>query len=185
MAVQTALIESLEGRQLLSAAFYVQKNLVSDSAATPAAHHDANLKNPWGLAATSNGPWWVSNNGTGTSTAYMGDGTSMGYTVMIPGSDGVAGHATPTGIVANSTNGFVITKGANSAPAEYVFVGEDGVISAWNIGVDANNAISMFKASDGAIYKGDTMGVSGGNTFLYAADFHNGKIDVFDNTFGK
>ncbi len=186
MAVQTALMESLEGRQLLSAAFYVQKNLVSDSAATPAAHHDANLKNPWGLAATSNGPWWVSNNGTGTSTAYMGDGTSMGYTVMIPGSDGVAGHGTPTGIVANSTNGFVITKGANSAPAEYVFVGEDGVISAWNIGVDANNAIlKVNDSASGAIYKGVTMGVSGGNTFLYAADFHNGTINVFDNTFAK
>jgi len=115
----------------------------------------------------------------------MGNGTSIGYTVKIPGADGVAGHGAPTGIVANETNGFVITKGASSAPAEYVFVGEDGVISGWNIGVDANNAISMGTAADGAIYKGVTMGVSSGNTFLYAADFHNGKIDVFNNSFVK
>src|SRR4051812_27023664 len=184
MVVQTALMESLEGRQLLSAAFYVQKNLVSDTSTTAAAHHDANLKNPWGLAAVPNGPWWLGNNGTGTSTAYTSDGNSIGYTVMIPGSDGVAGHGTPTGIVANTTNGFVITKGGNSAPAEYVFVGEDGVISGWNIGVDAGNAISMVNNSgSGAIYKGVTMGVANGSNMLYAADFHNGKIDVFDNTF--
>src|SRR5947208_6047809 len=124
MAVQIALMESLENRQLLSVPFFIQKNLVSDTSATPAAHHDPNLVNPWGIAATSNGPWWVANNHTGTSTAYDGNGNSIGYTVMIPGSDGVAGHGEPTGIVANSTNGFVINKGANSMPAEYVFVGE-------------------------------------------------------------
>jgi len=185
MSGEFALMESLENRQLLSVPFFNQTNLVSDVASIPAAHHDANLKNPWGIAANGSGPWWVANNGTGTSTAYTGNGSSIGYTVMIPGSDGVAGHGRPTGIVANRTNGFVITKGASSQPAEYVFVGEDGVISGWNIGVDANNAISMVTASNGAIYKGVTMGVSGGNTMLYAADFHNGAIDVFDNTFTK
>src|SRR5437762_12204617 len=185
MAVQTALMESLEDRQLLSVPFFNQINLVSDTSATPAAHHDANLKNPWGIAATSNGPWWVANNHTGTSTAYMGNGTSIGYTVQIPGADGVAGHGKATGIVANETNGFVITKGTTSMPAEYVFVGEDGVISGWNIGVDAANAISMSTSTNGAIYKGVTMGVSGGNTMLYAADFHNDAIDVFSNTFTK
>ena len=184
MAVEFAL-ESLESRQLLSVPFFIQKNLVSDTAATPATHHDANLVNPWGIAAVPNGPWWVANNHTGTSTAYTGDGTSIGYTVMIPGADGVAGHGAPTGIVANTTNGFVITKGASSSAAEYVFVGEDGVISGWNINVDQANAISMAHASDGAIYKGAAMGKSGGNTFLYAADFHNGKIDVYDSTFAK
>jgi uncharacterized protein (TIGR03118 family) len=186
MTVEIALMESLENRQLLSVPFFMQTNLVSDTSATPAAHHDANLVNPWGLAATSNGPWWVANNGTGTSTAYTGDGSSIGYTVRIPGADGVAGHGTPTGIVANETNGFVISKGASSMPAEYVFVGEDGVISGWNIGVDASNAIAMVNnPADGAIYKGVTMGVMNGNTFLYAADFHNGKINVFDNAFAK
>jgi uncharacterized protein (TIGR03118 family) len=115
----------------------------------------------------------------------MANGTSIGYTVKIPGADGVAGHGRPTGIAGNATNGFVITKGASSAPAEYVFVGEDGVISGWNIGVDAANAISMNTAGDGAIYKGAAMGVSGGNTFLYVADFHNGAIKVFDNTFAS
>src|SRR3954468_14958219 len=133
MSGEFALMESLEHRQLLSVPFYIQTNLVSDSASVPAARHDANLKNPWGLAAVGSGPWWVANNGTGTSTAYNATGVSIGYTVMIPGADGVAGHGRPTGIAGNDTNGFVITKGASSGPAEYVFVGEDGVISGWNI----------------------------------------------------
>ena len=183
MAVEFALMESLENRQLLAVAFFHQSNLVSDVSSIGALHHDANLNNPWGLAAVSNGPWWVANNGSGTTTAYNGSGTSIAYTVKIPGSDGVAGHGRPTGIVANETSGFVITKGASSQPAEYVFVGEDGVISGWNINVDQTNAISMFTAADGAIYKGVTTGVNNGSTMLYAADFHNNKIDVFDNTF--
>jgi hypothetical protein len=85
MFVQTALKESLEDRQLLSVPFFNQTNLVSDTSSIGASHHDANLKNPWGLAAVGNGPWWVANNGTGTTTAYMANGTSIGYTVKIPG----------------------------------------------------------------------------------------------------
>ncbi len=190
MTLETPVMESLECRQFLSAAahaqFFAQKNLVSDTAATPAGHHDVNLVNPWGVAASPSGPWWVANNGSGTSTAYTGDGNSIGYTVMIPGADGVAGHGNPTGIVFNNTNGFQITKGAATAPSEYVFVNEDGVISAWNISVDASNAIKVAdNSADGAIYKGVTMGVADGNTFLYAADFHNGVINIFNSSFGK
>jgi uncharacterized protein (TIGR03118 family) len=183
-------MESLECRQFLSAAahaqFFVQKNLVSDTVATSAPRHDLNLVNPWGLAASADGPWWVANNGTGTSTAYTANGASIGYTVKIPGADGVAGHGNPTGIVFNNTTGFEITKGAATAPSEYIFVNEDGVISGWNISVDPVNAITVADNSpDGAIYKGVTMGVANGNTFLYAADFHNGVINIFDSTFGK
>ena len=189
MLADTSFIEALEGRQLMAASphasFYLQTNLVSDTAATPASHHDANLVNPWGLAAQGNGPWWVANNGTGTSTAYTANGTSIGYTVMIPGADGVAGHGNPTGIVANNTSGFVITKGTSHGPAEYVFVNEDGVISGWSPTVDFNNAIEAVPAASGAVYKGVTMGVADGQILLYAADFHNGVINIFNSVFQK
>src|SRR4051812_48120217 len=108
MVAERALMELLEDRQLFSVPFFIQTNLVSDTASLPASHHDANLKNAWGLAAVGSGPWWVANNGTGTSTAYNATGVSIGYTVMIPGADGVAGHGRPTGIAGNDTNGFVI-----------------------------------------------------------------------------
>jgi len=141
--------------------------------------------NPWGIAAQGDGPWWVANNGTGTSTAYRANGTSLGYTVKIPGADGINGHGNPTGIVANNTNGFAVTKGAQTGATEYIFVNEDGVISGWSPTVDFNNAIAAVPASGGAVYKGVTMGVADGQNLLYAADFHNGVVNIFNSTFGK
>src|SRR6266481_7601889 len=61
---------------LTQAQHYKQTNLVSDlpSISTPNPP-DPNLKNPWGLTRSPGGsPWWVSNNGTGTSTLYTGTG---------------------------------------------------------------------------------------------------------------
>ena len=127
----------------------------------------------------------MANNGTGTSTAYTANGNSLGYTVKIPGADGINGHGNPTGIVANNTSGFVVTKNAQSGPPEYMFVNEDGVISGWSPTIDFNNAIMAVPATGGAVYKGVTMGVADGQSRLYAADFHNGVINVFDSTFAK
>src|SRR5262249_43649912 len=42
-----------------------------------------------------------------------------------------------------------------------------------------------FQATDGAIYTGLAIGNVGNAHFLYAADFHNGKIDVIDGQFHK
>jgi uncharacterized protein (TIGR03118 family) len=38
-------------------------------------------------------------------------------------------------------------------------------------------------ASDGASYKGLAIASSGGNPYLYAADFHNAKVDVYNGSF--
>src|SRR5439155_128818 len=53
--------------------FYQQTNLVSDIAGV-ALFTDKNLVNPWGLSHPPKGPWWVSDNGTGLSTLYNGNG---------------------------------------------------------------------------------------------------------------
>jgi uncharacterized protein (TIGR03118 family) len=37
----------------------------------------------------------------------------------------------------------------------------------------------------GAVYKGLALAAMNGGNFLYATDFHNNKIDVFDSTFTK
>jgi uncharacterized protein (TIGR03118 family) len=44
--------------------------------------------------------------------------------------------------------------------------------------------VAADRSSVNAIYKGLAMGSSGGNDFLYATDFHNGRIDVFNSSFG-
>ena len=63
---------------------YVVTNLVSDSAAVPAAAHDASLVNGWGLTASSSSPWWVADNGTDVSTLYNGNtGAKVPLTVAV------------------------------------------------------------------------------------------------------
>src|SRR2546430_7592966 len=79
---------------------YSWTNFQSDIAGV-AAHVDPNLVNPWGMAASSGGTIWVSNNGTGTSTLYNQDGTARSLIVTIPTSARNKGTGNPTGVVFN------------------------------------------------------------------------------------
>ena len=77
---------------------YKQVNLVSDIEGL-AAVTDPNLVNPWGVAFSSTSPFWVSDNGTGVSTLYNGEGTPVPLIVTIPPPSGSTGTSTPTGTV--------------------------------------------------------------------------------------
>jgi len=149
---------------------YVVQNLVSDQPGV-AAKLDARLVNAWGLDARPTSPWWVADNETDVSTIYQADGTSPALTVAIPG-------GAPTGLVANPGSAFVVTEGANSGTAFFLFDTENGVIAGWNPGVDLTNAVAAV-TTPGADYKG--LAVAGDR--LYAADFSNARVDVFDGTF--
>jgi uncharacterized protein (TIGR03118 family) len=167
------------GGGVADAQHFQQTNLVSDQPGM-AAMTDANLVNAWGLTRSSTSPWWVANNGTGTSTLYDGAGVARSLVVTIPsamtGATGV-----PTGTVFNGTTDFALTPGN---PARFLFVTEDGTISGWNPAVDATHAV--VKASDpGAVYKGAAIATVGGAHFLYVADFARRRIDVFDTSFHK
>jgi uncharacterized protein (TIGR03118 family) len=154
---------------------YQVRNLVSDGA-VPAAHPDTNLVNGWGIAFSATGPVWVADNGTGKSTLYDGDGNPFALVVSIPTASG-SGQGTPTGIVFNGSSDFMV----NGAPARFLFATQDGAIAAWSGGASA--AIATVSTT-GAVYTGITIAGNGGsNNLLYAADFLNGKIDVFDSTF--
>jgi hypothetical protein len=50
---------------------YVGTNLVSDVSGL-APFTDSNLKNPWGLASSTSGPFWVADQATGVATVYNG-----------------------------------------------------------------------------------------------------------------
>jgi uncharacterized protein (TIGR03118 family) len=160
---------------------YSWENLQSDIHGV-AEHTDPNLVNPWGMAASSNGTIWVSDNGTGVSTLYNQAGIAQSLIVNIPGKDDHK-PGTPTGVVFNSTPFFKVTKNGNSQPALFIFVNEDGVISGWNPALDQTNAIIAVKAKGDTVYKGVTMGVANGHNFLFATDFHNNQVDVYDENF--
>lgn len=159
--------------------FYVVKNLTSDGMTTP--HTDANLVNGWGLAAAPGSPWWVANNGTDTSTLYLATGAPLGFLVVsVPGG--------PTGIVFNGGTHFVMTKGRKSAPAAFMFATEEGKIWGWSATVPgpiiSKDAMVVVDSSvGGAVYKGLAIATGPGGDFIYAADFHNGRVDVFDGEF--
>jgi uncharacterized protein (TIGR03118 family) len=162
---------------------YEQHNLVSDGA-VHADFTDANLVNAWGIAFNPTGVDWVADNGTGVSTLYDGNGAAVPLVVQIPTAANNQGGANPTGIVFNGTKDFVISQGGVSASAIFIFASEDGSISAWALTVDATHALQKVDNSkSGAVYKGLALGADGTGSLLYAADFHNNKIDVFDGGF--
>lgn len=147
-------------------------DLVSDSLAS-APTTDASLVNGWGLSAGPTTPWWVSNNATNTSTLYNGSGAKQALTVAVPGG--------PTGTVFNgAATDFVISQSGKSAAARFLFATEAGTILGWSPAVNGTTAIpGVDRSSSGAIYKGLTTTADR----LYATDFHNGRVDVFDASF--
>jgi len=154
---------------------FEQVNLVGDNDEYSPAHIDANLVNGWGISFPTSGPAWVSAEGTGKSVIYSGVGIAAGISpVSIPGAGtSTVGH--PTGQVFNgSTTDFKLP---NGNPARFIFAGADGVISGWNGG---NAAIKKIDDSPDASYLGLALAADGSDHFLYAANFAEGKIDVYD-----
>lgn len=151
---------------------YKKRNLVSDIDGV-ARITDPNLVNPWGLAFGPATPAWVSDNGADVSTLYTG-GVRKSIPVTLPLVVGIPGGA-PTGVVFNATGGFKV----NGAPAHFIFDSEAGTITAWNAGTQA---VTEATTPD-AVYKGLAIATKGGTTRLYAANFHTGKIDVFNDSF--
>ena len=153
-----------------SAQFSVTNLVTDDQTANAAQITDAGLVNAWGMSYSPTSPIWVSANGTGLANLYAVNPatqvtTKQGLTVTIPG-DG-----TVTGQVFNS----------NSAAAFggdlFLFVSEDGTISGWR-GALGTAAETLQVGSTANVYKGVAFGTSGGNSYLYAANFRTGAIDV-------
>ncbi len=170
---------------------YTQTNLVSDTAGA-AAIPDSSLVNPWGLSRSSTSPWWVANNGTGTSTLYTGAGQIVpingnGIVTIPPPKNAPAGTISkPTGTVFNGSSDFVLPA-PNGKPAVFIFATEDGTISGWNGGPSAFLAVdnSDNGSGNGAIYKGATTANLNGKRFLYVTNFHSGRVEVYDTNFTR
>jgi uncharacterized protein (TIGR03118 family) len=153
---------------------YTVHALVSDGPSVPAPATDANLVNGWGLSAGPTTPWWAANNGTNTSTLYNGVGSKTALTVAVAGG--------PTGTVFNGNAAdFVISQSGKSGAARFLFATEAGTVVGWSPAVNGTTAVTgADRSSAGAIYKG----LATANDRLYATDFHNARVDVFDASFG-
>ena len=154
---------------------YKQANLVSDT--NMATNTDANLKNPWGVAFFPGQPFWVADNNSGVSSLYDKTGKVFNPPFVVPPPAGSSNPATPTGIVANTVGGFKI----NGNSSIFIFDTEDGTVSGWYAGTSAILAVDNSKA--GAVYKGLALITNASGSFLLAANFNSGNIDVFDSNF--
>jgi uncharacterized protein (TIGR03118 family) len=158
---------------------YLVHNLVSDLPSM-ADYEDPNLVNPWGLATTASSPFWIGNNGTGTSTLYGTTGAPIALVVTVPTPAAATGGAV-SGVIANTAAGFPVATGKN---ASFIFCTEDGTVSGWNSSVNATGAIvTVNNSASNAVFKGCVIGGTSAAPVLYVADFHNGVVDMFDVNF--
>ncbi len=145
--------------------------LVSDQSGV-APNTDPNLVNAWGLTSGPTTPWWVADNGTDKSTLYRGsDGQPQALVVDV--------HNAPTGTVFNPTTGFALPSGG---AARFLFDTEEGKVLGWNP-AQGTNSVVVADLNDDAIYKGLAISDTSRGPRLYAADFHNARVDVFDGAF--
>ncbi len=177
-----AVAEGATAGAVTSSQVYVQANLVSDIPGV-ARITDPNLVNPWGVAAGPTTPVWIADNGTNVSTLYSG-GVAGSIPVTLPLVVSIPDGA-PTGLVFNATNDFVIHQGDVTAPAKFIFDSENGEIAAWTGTTPPTTTAQVEFSNPDAVYKGLAIASTGDGTFLYAADFHRGRIEVFNRHFAR
>jgi uncharacterized protein (TIGR03118 family) len=147
---------------------YAQTDLVSDQSGAMLLDH--NLKNAWGLAFGPSTPAWVANNGTDTATLYRGavNGSAITQLPLV-----VSVPSAPTGEVFNGGSGFMV----DGAPALFLFATEKGKILGWNM--STGTTAKVVGSARGAVFKG--LATTGDK--LYATDFKNARVDVWDSSF--
>jgi uncharacterized protein (TIGR03118 family) len=159
---------------------YTVKPLVSDQAGV-APTTDPKLVNAWGIAAGPKTPWWVANADSETSTLYDAAGTRLPLppngplVVSVPGG--------PTGTVFNGGTKFLVSNGTSMVPALFIFATESGTIRGWPsplplspLPLSTSTEVGVDRSKWGAVYKG--LAIAG--DWLYATDFVNGRVDIFD-----
>ena len=155
---------------------FEQVNLVANSDEYHPVTRDASLINAFGIAWSPNGIAWVNSVGGHVSELYTAEGAIVRPGVNIPSPTDPTGGL-PCGIVFAGGQGFQLGDGH----AVFLFSGFDGVISGWNGGDNA----TRLKNPPHASYTGLAIGTSGGNNFIYAANFGAGRIDVWDTSFTR
>jgi uncharacterized protein (TIGR03118 family) len=174
VALAGLLVVGLPASAALTNAYTVTP-LVSDEGGTgvlPAPH----VVNAWGLVAGPTTPWWIADNATDMSSVYSVTANSIPLEVSVPGG--------PTGLVFHNATtdptNFVLPTGGS---ARFIFASEDGVIRGWNGGPAAQ--VPTQDLVSHANYKGLAIGQTASGPHLYAADFHNGQVNVFDGSWHR
>ena len=171
---------------------------------------DTNLLDPWGIIIMGD-IVRVVNSGTGLITSYNLVGEQILPPINVFGP--VCNIAQPTGIACNcDCNSFIIVKGPLRASSSLIITTRDGTINGYNASIDPCNSILLIDSSaNNSVYTGIAVVNITSNLFLpknksrcattvdpnllvssiccrnniYAADFYNQRIDVFDGNLNK
>jgi len=158
--------------------FLVDNLITNNQAANPAQFQDPAAVNMWGISHSGGSPFWVSNNGTGTTTVYSVNpandhvtklNVGGGPVINVPG--GVTGQVFNTGAASGAFN-----------KDNFLFVGTDGTISGWHGGSTASDVLQAGSAANS--YTGVALATVGNSTYLYAANTKAGTIDVLNGSGG-
>jgi uncharacterized protein (TIGR03118 family) len=178
------MLERLEDRTVPSTGF-VETPLASNIPGL-APNRVRELTNPWGFFETPTGLFRVAANGSGQGILLNAQGQKSGADINIPAPAGSPSGttSTPNGVIDNTSADFVITVHGQSAPATLLFSTEDGTIAGWSPSLSQTRAvIAADESGSGAVYKSLEMGQAGGVNYIYATNFHNATVDVFDTHF--
>lgn len=194
---------------------YRQTNLVASNAAFDPLFLDPTLVNAWGIAirpAGAGGHFWVT--ASAASYEYVGDvnGTPLSQDALalvnLPAATNTPVSGDPVGaangVVFNGGGNFVITQahtnGPITGPSKFVFVSDNGVLSAWTeraLGGGAfdrpADALAVLDYSAlGSSFFG--LAISPAQDKLFVVDFGNNaapdggahpKIRIFDSSFAE
>jgi uncharacterized protein (TIGR03118 family) len=164
------LVWSMSQQRMNAATGYVQHNLASDVPLL-ADFTDPNLVNPWGVAIS---PFWVCNNGTGTFVIEGTNGQPTAVVDKVASAPGNAGPGRCTGVTRNPTAGLF--------GGTWIVATEDGTISVLQ---GNQTVIKVDNSAAGAVYKGLAIATTAAGSFIFAANFNAGTIDVYDSNYAK
>jgi uncharacterized protein (TIGR03118 family) len=156
---------------------YALTNLTSNQTGK-AKNMDPLLQNAWGLVYSPGSPFWISDEWNGWSTLYNGAGVPQSLQVIVPSASGI-GSGSPTGIAYNGSTEFQI----DSWTSLFLFCTLDGTIQGWSHFEPSTTLIAVNNSANKASYTGLAVTAHSSGNFLYAADFNNNKIDIYDGTF--
>ena len=150
-----------------------------------AAHRDGKMADAWGLEFGHKGRIWV-NNSTGYSTVYDGSGNRVMITnngQQVPLAVKVPVPNDPDGAATRPLTGMVFSAKNEFGGDAFVFSSEQGTIAGWSEPMQLNAVVRVDNSAKGAVYKGLTSADTAQGPRLYAANFSQRKIDVFDGKY--
>jgi uncharacterized protein (TIGR03118 family) len=155
---------------------YRKRNLVADTAEL-ANRVDPILVNAWGIA-TGEGGFWIAAEDTGKVAIYDGAGRPSSGEYVSGALDLGEGI---TGVVANTTEKFLVSSATECKPAQFIFATIPGQIIGVNADLKSDGGFVMVDRRGKAAYFGVAIALANKTEpRLYAADFLGGRIDVFD-----